>query len=89
MKRNEKLKNRKNSRRVDSQKSKFVEPYLNKDGYNEVILEKDGKKEKLEVAFLVAQTFVPNPNKLPYVKHINGIKTDDRAVNLMWSSEKE
>lgn len=77
------------ARRIEARKSKIVEPYLNQDGYNEVVLTKDGESKKFTVAFLVAQSFVPNPNKLPYVKHINGIKTDDRAENLMWSMEKQ
>ncbi|PKY44230.1 hypothetical protein RhiirA4_418870 [Rhizophagus irregularis] len=34
----------------------------------------------------VVQTFIPNPENKPYVNHINGIRHDNRAINLEWEN---
>ena len=35
---------------------------------------------------LIAFQFIPNPNNLPYVDHINHIRNDNRIENLRWVS---
>lgn len=35
---------------------------------------------------LVAAAFVPNPRNLPLVRHLDGVKTNAAAVNLMWGT---
>ncbi len=54
-------------------------------GYLRVNLE--GKHHR--VHRLVAEAFIPNPDKLPEVNHLNGIRDDNRVENLEWCSRLE
>lgn len=53
-------------------------------GYLHVRLCKDGKVKNYRVHRLVAQAFIPNPEGLPQVNHINEDKMDNRVENLEW-----
>jgi hypothetical protein len=77
------------------QGSRFVNQYkilgtkVNKFGYKEVALSKDGKTKTLLLHRLMAIHFVPNPDNLPVVNHKNGIKTDNRIENLEWVTRSQ
>lgn len=55
-------------------------------GYKTVMLNKDSKRKRLYVHRLVAESFLPNPNHLKEVNHINEIRDDNRLENLEWIS---
>lgn len=61
---------------------------INRKGYAIVALCKESEMWNRTVHRIVAQTFIPNPNNLPEINHINGVKTDNRMVNLEWVTTK-
>ena len=58
-------------------------------GYKSVGLCKNSVLRHKQVHRLVAEAFIPNPEKKPEVNHKNGIKTDNRVENLEWVSHQE
>ena len=52
-------------------------------------LSKNGKWYYRRVHRLVAEAFIPNPNNLPQVNHIDGDKTNNDVSNLEWTSNKD
>ena len=58
-------------------------------GYVYVHLHQDGKSKVVTVHRLIASAFIPNPNNVETVNHINYIKDDNRVENLEWMSYSE
>ena len=77
------------------QGSRFVNQYkilgtkINRLGYKEVALSKDGKTRTVLLHRLLALHFIDNPNNLPCVNHRNGVKTDNRLENLEWCTRSQ
>jgi hypothetical protein len=69
--------------------SRVLKNILTKDGYYVVDLYKHKKGKKFLVHRLVAEAFIPNPNKKRFVDHINTIRTDNNVNNLRWVTCKE
>ena len=55
-------------------------------GYLKAFLTVDKKMKTMFVHRLVAMAFLPNPDGLPYINHLNAVKTDNRPSNLEWAS---
>lgn len=62
---------------------------LDKRRYVITIHKADGTNKKYFVHRLVAAAFVPNPQGLPEVDHINEDPRDNRAENLRWVTSEE
>lgn len=58
-------------------------------GYLMVTICKDGKMKAGTVHRIIAKVFKKNPKNKKCINHKNRIKTDNRAVNLEWSTHKE
>jgi len=57
--------------------------------YQMVRLCKKGKTKNQKVHRLVAEAFIPNPDKKPQVNHIDGNKDNNCADNLEWCTNSE
>ena len=58
---------------------------LGSDGYYVITL--NGKQYKKHQ--IIAKQFIPNPNNLPRVDHLNHIRTDNYLSNLCWASDSQ
>ena len=67
---------------------KCLKPILNHSGYYVVTLYKNGVSKQVFIHRLVAETFIPNPQNLPVVDHINTDTKDNREENLRWVTVK-
>ena len=68
---------------------KTLKAHKDKYGYPTVTLCKEGKRTQRTIHSLVADAFVTGKKEGLQIDHINGIKTDNRAVNLEWVTPKE
>lgn len=68
---------------------KELKPRIYKSGYAIVTLNKNGIAKTYRVHRLVADAFLPNPDNLPEVHHLNHDRNDNRAENLQWVTRAE
>ena len=68
---------------------RILKPFSLKNGYLLVDLCKNNTKKKYLLHRIVAMSFIPNNENKDQVNHINGIKTDNRAINLEWNTRSE
>ena len=67
----------------------FLKPYTTKKGYMRVKLCKDGEKKMCRIHRLVAEAYLPNPENLPQVDHIDNDKTHNYVNNLQWITNRD
>ncbi|GEM_PF-490646 len=67
---------------------RILKQNIDRYGYYQVCLSKNGIKKMFRVHRLVAQAFIPNPNDYPEVNHKDECKTNNRIDNLEWCTSK-
>ena len=67
----------------------YIRPTVDSHGYLKVSLWKDGEHFTKRLHILVAQQFIPNPDNLPVVNHIDGNKLNPHVDNLEWCTQQE
>ena len=77
------IKNKKNN--------KLIKQFVSAKGYNTVTVSLGHADDKinLKVHRAVAETFIPNPYKLPMINHKDGNKLNNSVDNLEWCTNKE
>ncbi|AQZ46054.1 NUMOD4 domain-containing protein [Paenibacillus larvae] len=69
--------------------TRILSNYMASDGYLRANLSVRGKVKIKMVHVLVAQAFIPNPDNMPVVNHIDGNKQNPNVNNLEWVSYSE
>lgn len=62
--------------------AKIMAAPMGLNGYRTLNLWKDRAGRQFTVHYLIALTFIPNPENLPYIKHLDGRKTNNAVHNL-------
>ena len=73
---------------VYGKNGKPLKPNINKRGYKYVIFCVEGKTKAFQIHRIIAFTFVPNPNNLPVVNHLDGNKLNNNADNFEWTTNQ-
>ncbi|OQB12822.1 MAG: hypothetical protein BWY15_02116 [Firmicutes bacterium ADurb.Bin193] len=72
-------------------RGRILKPYTHKNGYLTlgIWLRGKNKTKHFKVHRLVALTWIENQDNKPDVNHKNGIKSDNRVINLEWVTRSE
>lgn len=69
---------------LSHQSEKLLKPFVNHKGYLIVQLSKNGHRQNKRIHRLVAEAFIPNPDALPEVDHIDNDMQNNKVENLRW-----
>lgn len=78
-----------NDGQVYNSKGLQLKQRVNRDGYSQVILHKEGRQKNCSVHRLVANAFIPKVEGKDTVNHIDGNKQNNSVSNLEWCTHSE
>ena len=76
-------------RAMNLKTQKWISINDNGHGYKQISVTVKGKRYVRYIHRLVAECFIPNPENLPQVNHLDGNKANNSADNLEWVSISE
>lgn len=79
----------KDGKAMNMQTKKWLSLSDNGHGYKQVFIMVNGKRYVRYIHRLVAECFLPNPNGLPEVNHLDGDKANNNAENLEWCTTSD
>ena len=69
--------------------NKILSLSTDRDGYSRFNLNKDNKQKSVFTHRIVAKQFIPNPDNLPVVDHIDRNRLNNNITNLRWVSLRQ
>lgn len=69
-------------------KDRLLKGYIDQSGYKVINIKVNGINKGIKIHRLVAEYFIPNPNKLPVINHKDEDKTNNSHTNLEWCDYK-
>ena len=69
--------------------NRFLKGSPNSEGYLLCTLSREGIEQKVRLHRVVAEVYIPNPLRKPYVNHKDGNKQNNMVSNLEWVSASE
>lgn len=69
--------------------NKKMKPYKQTKGYLRIDVYVNGQRKVTPVHRMVMETFVPNPENLPQINHIDGDKSNNNVSNLEWCNQSK
>jgi len=66
-----------------------LKQYQDRDGYKQLVIHKDGRKQLFKVHRKIAEAFLPNPDNLAVVMHLDDNPSNNHVSNLQWGTQAE
>ena len=63
--------------------------FIGKRGYHNFYIRVKNKRKHVYLHRLIAMAFIPNPNNLPEVRHLDGNKLNNNLDNLAWGTHND